>query len=108
MPDLRKEMMARGNAMTIEETKPYEAQGAVAREVCNQIQIRLQMQTANKTAATAATAAPTEAAAAAAQPLASCCCFGFRRQFCRGYNDCGFATSGVVHFRHRRDGSCAL
>jgi hypothetical protein len=62
MPDLRKGMMARWNAMAAEEKKPYEAQGAVAREVFNQ------MQTANKTtaAAAAAAAAATETAAAAA------------------------------------------
>lgn len=38
MPDLRKEMMARWNAMSTEEKQPFEAQGAVAREQFSQMQ----------------------------------------------------------------------
>lgn len=44
MPDLRKEMMARWNAMTTEEKEPFEAQGAAAKEMFGH------MQSANKSA----------------------------------------------------------
>lgn len=38
MPDLRKVMMARWNAMSTEEKEPFEAQGAAAKEVFSQMQ----------------------------------------------------------------------
>lgn len=64
MPDLRKEMMARWSAMSAEEKEPYEVQGAVAKELFNQ------MQAEDKSAA-AMGAAPTTASTLDGAPAAS-------------------------------------